>query len=172
MMSNVVNKNTQKILHNVKQNNYEQQTLPQTIKGYLTKEAPVCLLVEDVKVSQVLELNILKRKHLKCQLAVTGEEALILYGKHTKTLKLILLDIGLNSAIDGTDVCKAIRSYEAQHNINPKVVIIALTGSASSDARKTYQQYGMDDCWLKGIELAHKLQALIEDAEINGCQIK
>ncbi len=125
-----------------------------------TKHSIECLVAEDVRASQHLEMTLLKKMKINSSLAKSGEEALIKYGQYFKSLKLILLDISLSTdkfELNGLAVCKTIRNYETQNNIN-KCCIVALTGNSNASDNEIYRQHGFDDVWIKGSDLREKIK--------------
>lgn len=127
--------------------------------------SPICLLVEDVLISRKVEAACLSRLGISFQVASNGTEALILFGKHFKTLKLILLDIELNSKLNGFDVCLAIRDFEKSLHVKGELTscenikIVALTGHKNMFDRCKVN--GMVDCWDKGVLLQEKIRQVL-----------
>ncbi|MBA2653188.1 MAG: response regulator [Tatlockia sp.] len=99
------------------------------------------LIVEDNPTAALAAKCIFKQLGCDVEHVEDGDKAILLVKK--KPYDLICMDIGLPT-ISGTETCKAIRLYEAQHQLNP-IPIVAVTGNNSPDEMKEYLDAGMQE---------------------------
>lgn len=119
---------------------------------------PHLLLVEDNMVAlKVLETLVFKAGY-RFTSANDGEPGLEL--AKTINFDLIITDIGL-PGISGNQLTTLIREWEKEYNKAP-VPIIGLTGHTEQSLRSQYISSGMNDIYIKPINLA-KLQAMINN---------
>ncbi|MBA2710210.1 MAG: response regulator [Tatlockia sp.] len=85
-------------------------------------------------------------KHSGCEIVIVedGLSALELLTTHHEDYKGVYMDMGI-PIISGPDLCKAVRTFEAE-NVNLKPIpIIAVTANYSSEAIKLYLSVGMQE---------------------------
>ena len=99
------------------------------------------LLVEDNLIAAKTAQFILERMGCQVVHVDDGDKAVKLAQENH--YDGICMDIGLPT-MSGTQACKAIREYEAQHHLAP-VLIVALTGNYSPEEIKQYLEVGMQD---------------------------
>jgi len=109
---------------------------------------PDTLLVEDVRVSQMIASMALQRTKRKVVVASSGEDAVEKFKKHDKSLNLVLMDIML-PGISGIEATKEIRQFETKSS-SKRTVILGLTGCVSEKDLKKYKEADMDGCIAKG----------------------
>src|SRR5689334_14294514 len=80
------------------------------------------LLVEDCLTQAYLLQNILQSEELEVELAVDGEQGLLLF--ETKEFDLVITDIGL-PGMSGIDLCKQIKNHSSKSDI-PVVLLTSL----------------------------------------------
>ncbi len=90
----------------------------------------------------------LKRKY---SLATNGKEAVEAYKRTPASYSCILMDISM-PVMDGLEATRAIRTYEHGHKLAP-VLIIALTGLASSETQQEAFTSGVDLFLTKPVKL-------------------
>lgn len=105
------------------------------------------LLVEDLEMNSTFFVEFLKRKGLRCDVAVNGEEAIRSCGK--KSYDIIFMDCQM-PVMDGYEATKRIRATEGDKN---HTVIIALTAYATIDDMDRCLEAGMDDYLRKPFQL-------------------
>ncbi len=116
------------------------------------------LLVEDVKINQLITKKTIERKNIICITANNGEEAVI--KAKTQKIDLILMDLHL-PGISGIAATKQIRSF------NPKIPIIALTALTIGDQeREEFNSAGFNGILSKPFKnelFFEKIYTLIEN---------
>lgn len=113
------------------------------------------LLVEDLEMNSTFFVEFLKRKGLRCDVAVNGEEAIRACGQ--KSYDIIFMDCQM-PVMDGYEATRRIRASEGEKK---HTVIIALTAYAIKDDRDRCLEAGMDDYLRKPFKLA-ELSAMLE----------
>ncbi len=113
------------------------------------------LLVEDNKLIQKINLDILEGAEFAVDAAANYDEAIDLYNKNS--YDVILLDLGLPGK-SGIDLCCDIRRIEFQNKVHTP--ILALTAYGESAAEDSYQA-GADDFAVKPL-LQNELLDFVE----------
>ena len=106
------------------------------------------LMVEDDAVNQIVAMAALKRAGYAGEVASTGAEALIAWGR--ERFDLVFMDINLPD-MDGMEVTQEIRRREGEGG--RRTPIIAMTATASGRDRKRFLAAGMDDQLPKPVDL-------------------
>lgn len=105
------------------------------------------LLVDDVKVTQMVTRAALHQAGFHCDVTGDGHAAVKMAKKIS--YKVILMDVQL-PILDGVEATKQIRAFEAQSmDITPSI-IFGLTGNCEEPQLQTYNEAGMDGCIQKG----------------------
>lgn len=99
------------------------------------------LLAEDNVINQKVATLTLKKIGCRYDIAANGLIALNLFTENQ--YDAILMDIQMPE-MDGIEATKAIRKWEADHQVTRPVKIIAMTANALSDDQNLYRQEGMD----------------------------
>jgi CheY-like chemotaxis protein len=109
------------------------------------------LLVEDVAMSQKLQIMALRRGEYHCVCVSSGEEAMKVF--QTNRYKIVLMDIGL-PGMDGIETSKRMREFEAtagEDRRRSPAIIIGLTGTVTPKVLSDCQKKGgMNACIIKG----------------------
>ena len=135
------------------------------------QHGPEVLLVEDVRVSQKLAQQALRRAHYTVDVASDGESAVDKYRQHAAQLRIILMDVGL-PGITGIEATERIRALEAARLTRGEgddrhVMIFGLTGNVAESNLRQYEQAGMNGCIVKGQLLVDAVKQAVERVERN-----
>ncbi|MCH6258037.1 response regulator [Puniceicoccaceae bacterium K14] len=110
------------------------------------EEAKRILLVEDSVVNQKLTTIMLEKLGLEVSVAENGEKAIQAFQE--QPYHLVLMDIQM-PVMDGVTATKALReSYGPEE----KVVIIALSATASDEMKETFQKTGFNEVLTKPVD--------------------
>lgn len=112
------------------------------------------LLVEDNLVNQEVITEILKRIHIRAQIANNGKEAVDLFLASPESFDIILMDIQM-PLMSGYEATKIIREH------NKEIPIIALTAAAMIEDREKVLEAGMNEHLSKPIQSDVMLRAII-----------
>lgn len=119
--------------------------MPEKEKPALFKDAKKILVVEDSKVYQRLEREMLESWGFKFEMAENGQEACRIFLERGHEFSLILMDCQM-PVMDGYQATEAIREFEKSQNTASPVPIIALTaGGDDKTDMKMYANAGMND---------------------------
>jgi CheY-like chemotaxis protein len=113
------------------------------------------LVVDDNPVNIAVAAGLLKQYGINTDTAVSGEEAMV---KIKKTDYDIIFMDHMMPGMDGMDTTRAVRSLGGRFD---KLVIIALTANAVSDAREQFLRAGMNDFLAKPVILS-ELQVILQ----------
>lgn len=113
------------------------------------------LLAEDIRVNQIIAVEILGHAGYRVDVACNGIEAI--NAARRETYDLVLMDIHMPS-MDGLEATREIRSLGPPKD---RVPIVALTADAIAGVREQYLAAGMDDFLSKPFDRA-ELLALVE----------
>lgn len=106
------------------------------------------LLVDDNEMNRKVAIGLLKPLLMRIDTAVDGKEALDMIKKNK--YDLVLMD-HMMPVMDGIEATKALRAMDDDYY--RKLPVIALTANAVMDARKSFEEAGMDGFVAKPIEL-------------------
>jgi len=126
----------------------------------------VVLLVEDVKVNQMVATAFLSKKECQVEIANNGQEALEIWHRLRGELDLVLMDCQM-PVLDGYDATRQIRASEDE---GEHIRIMALTAHALPEESQKCHDAGMDDFLTKPINfnlLSDKLEEIKEQKTIN-----
>lgn len=98
------------------------------------------LIVDDNKINVLVTKRILEGYHYKCDVALSGFEAIS--KTNTKAYDLILMDINMPE-MDGYETTKRIKTKY------PEIIIIALTAINKNEVHQRSMDAGMDDVQIK-----------------------
>lgn len=139
--------------------NYEKTELQEEIEApkrdYSKLAGKKILIVEDIKVNQLITQKILHKQHIITQIIDNGTDAVNLV--RSKTYDLILMDIHM-PGISGLEATKLIRDF------NKDIPIIALTAITIDDKIDDFYNAGFDDILSKPFkpnDLFDKIMTLI-----------
>lgn len=107
------------------------------------------LLAEDNRINQRIAVLTFKQLGVSIDIASNGEEAYSKYCKHQ--YDLILMDVQMPE-MDGLEATRQIRSFEKDTNLPHRAIIVALTGSESTEKRDVCLEAGMNDYMEKPIQ--------------------
>jgi len=99
------------------------------------------LIVEDVKVNQIVAMKILEKMGYSAEIAENGKVALKKLIQND--YDIILMDIHM-PVMDGIEATRCIRNGEAGEK-NKNILIVALTASAIKENKDRFLSLGMDD---------------------------
>ena len=105
------------------------------------------LVVEDNKVNQLVAVRLLER--MGCQADVAGDGASAISSVAANSYDIVLMDLHMPE-LDGMEAARRIRRMP---NAKSRVPIVALTASASNEARTACLAAGMNDHLSKPIEI-------------------
>jgi len=122
------------------------------------------LLVEDNKINVLLATKMLKAAghsvtHVHNGVEAVGEIKRQLASKKTVAHDIILMDIFMPK-IDGMQTTRQIRQLEADHGVQPRVPILALTANAREDSQRACLNAGMDGYLAKPFDRADLEEAV------------
>jgi len=119
--------------------------MPEKETPALFKDTKKILVVEDSKVYQRLEREMLESWGFKFEMAENGQEACRIFLERGNEFSLILMDCQM-PVMDGYQATEAIREFEKSQNTASPVPIIALTaGGDDKTDMKMYANAGMND---------------------------
>jgi len=118
--------------------------LPENEKFALARFAKKILVVEDSKIYQRLEQEMLESWGFKFEMAENGQEACRIFRERGNEFGLILMDCQM-PVMDGYQAAAEIREIEKSQNIAKPVPIIALTGGSGSADTNICSNAGMND---------------------------
>ena len=113
-------------------------------KSDLPKETKKILIVEDSKIYQRLEREMLESWGFKFELAENGQEACRIFRERGSEFSLILMDCQM-PVMDGYKATAEIRDFEKSQNIARPVPIIALTAGSDNTDMNICSSAGMND---------------------------
>ena len=119
------------------------------------------LLVEDIKVAQMIGAMMLKSLNFSVDVAGTGLEALTLITK--KYYSIIFMDIGLPDQLDGFMVTEKIRNSE---NPNKNTQIVALTSHDEKQYVEKALRSGMNGFLSKPLT-EEKIKSVLPNSQLN-----
>lgn len=102
------------------------------------------LIVEDSKVYQRLELEMLKSWGFKFEMVENGQDACQIYRERGNEFSLILMDCQM-PVMDGYEATAEIRRIEKERNITTPIPIIALTAGSTVPDMTSCSNAGMND---------------------------
>lgn len=122
------------------------------------------LLVEDNKINMLLATKMLKAAGHSVTHVDNGAEAVSEINRQLKSKKtiahdIILMDIFMPK-IDGMQTTRQIRQLEADHGIQPRVPILALTANSREDSQRACLNAGMDGYLAKPFDRADLEEAV------------
>lgn len=116
------------------------------------------LVAEDFLLNQDVVRLMLSETPFQPVFANTGQEAVDLYLQDPNRFPLILMDISM-PVMDGYEATRTIRSHEMSSGLNP-IPIIALTGHALKDDRRSCLGAGMNDYLSKPVKQLRLIEKL------------
>lgn len=125
---------------------------------------PVALVVDDVKVTQVVTSAAMFNAGYVSDVAADGLEAVAM--AQNTHYEVILMDVALPK-IDGVEATRRIRAFEAEHGIAP-ALIFGLTATVNPVSLEKYRAAGMNACLEKGSVLKESVKVAISLADRNG----
>jgi signal transduction histidine kinase/ActR/RegA family two-component response regulator/HPt (histidine-containing phosphotransfer) domain-containing protein len=117
----------------------EQAAAPPAQRHSLSGQGKRILLAEDLRINQIIAVEILKSAQYDVDVANDGSEAVA--AARRADYDLILMDMHM-PGMDGLEATRAIRALGPPKN---QVPIVALTADAIAGAREQYLAAGMDD---------------------------
>ncbi len=130
---------------------------PTKSDGFLQSPHSI-LLVDDNQVNLLVANKLLQSVHAKSATAQGGKEALERLKDPEQRFSLVLLDCEMPD-LDGFEVCRRWRDYEAQHKLD-RLPIIALTAHALDHVYEECLAAGMDDVCFKPVGKEALVQVL------------
>ncbi|WP_051559992.1 response regulator [Marinobacterium jannaschii] len=124
------------------------------------------LLVEDVKVNQMVATAFLTKQDCQVEIANNGQEAVEIWMRLRGEIDLILMDCQM-PVLDGYDATRQIRASEEEHE---HVRIMALTAHALPEESQKCHDAGMDDFLTKPLNfslLTSKLDEVREQSSVS-----
>ena len=118
--------------------------LPEKENSDLPEDTKKILVVEDSKVYQRLEREMLDSWGFKFEMAGNGQEACRIFRERGNEFSLILMDCQM-PVMDGYQATEEIRKFENSQNTGRHVPIIALTAGSDSPDMKLCSNAGMND---------------------------
>ncbi len=133
----------------VQKENYVMQTShvslpPEKADPDLTRDTKKILIVEDSKIYQRLEREILDSWGFKFEMAENGQEACRIFRERGNEFSLILMDCQM-PVMDGYQATAEIRKFEKSQNTATPVPIIALTAGSDHLDMHRCSSAGMND---------------------------
>ncbi|KAJ6787849.1 hypothetical protein PWT90_08345 [Aphanocladium album] len=140
------------------------KTRPVIVRQALSSAMPY-LLVDDNAINIRILSTFMTKLKKKFSTATNGQEAVDAYKKASESFRCVFMDISM-PVMDGLEATRAIRTYERENKL-PSVVIIALTGLASSEAQRDALVSGVDLFLTKPVKLA-ELAAILTSRGLLG----
>ncbi len=125
--------------------------LPEKEKSDLTKDTKKILVVEDSKVYQRLEREMLASWGFTFEMAENGQEACRIFRERGNEFSLVLMDCQM-PVMDGFQATAGIREIEKSQNTAKPVPVIALTAGNNQTDMTLYLNAGMNDCLEKPLK--------------------
>jgi CheY-like chemotaxis protein len=126
-------------------------------------EKPRILLVDDNYINLKLLVTFVRKAHYPYECATDGLQAVEAYkrasGAQDRAFRYVLMDISM-PVMDGMAATREIRDFEKKNRIEPRSVIIALTGLASGMARVDALHSGINYFQVKPIKFKDLLKIL------------
>ncbi len=119
------------------------------------------LLVEDMRINQMVAKSMLDKMGHVTNIANNGQEAVDLYSRSRLSYDLILMDIQM-PVMDGETAANAIREIELAAGDGRRVPIVAMTANAMSSDREKYLAAGFDGYITKPLFLQNLVE-LVDD---------
>ena len=107
------------------------------------------LVAEDNRINQMYVQELLKHLGCTCDVAATGDEVLVAVQR--QSYDIVLMDCHMPE-MDGFTAAREIRRLEAEHSLNGRIPIVALTANALKGDRERCLDAGMDDYLSKPVE--------------------
>ena len=129
-----------------------------------TDKSPI-LLVDDNEINLKLLVTFMQKAKYSYECATDGLQALEAYKRASvnpyRAFRYILMDISM-PVMDGLSATREIRKFERRNKIEPRTIIIALTGLASEMTQNDALHSGIDHFRIKPVKFKDLLM-LLED---------
>jgi CheY-like chemotaxis protein len=146
-----------------KYNNSSVNTSEFEVPAAASDKSPI-LLVDDNEINLKLLVTFMKKAKFSYECATDGLQALQAYKRASadrdRAFRYILMDISM-PVMDGLAATREIREFERKNKIEPRTVIIALTGLASEMTQNDALHSGMDYFRVKPVKFKDLLKVLV-----------